>query len=194
LQAQTGLPAATPGPSGGGGLPSSLRSSPGQPGGQAPRPARRCVKVKRTCVPRAGHVACLPCPITRVIRPAPVRPPPWAPLRSALTEPSSVNLGRARLCRCARCTSGAHRPPPDLVPRTTLVAVRAPPPAFPHHRPEGRAEEEGAAAPPPPRLLLRVAAFCIGRDGSRLRRGQLKGKGSRRRLRVVENSRRGLGL
>ena len=34
---------------------------------------------------RAVHAPCVPCPIKRFIRLAPVRPPPRAPLRSALT-------------------------------------------------------------------------------------------------------------
>jgi len=85
-----------PAPSGGGGLPSSLRSSPGQPGEQAPRPARRSAEVKRACVARAGHVACLPCPIKLFYPTCPCPAPSLGSASLRLDITSYVHLGRAR--------------------------------------------------------------------------------------------------
>jgi hypothetical protein len=85
-----------PAPSGGGGLPSSLRSSPGQPGEQAPRPARRSAEVKRPCVARAGHVACLPCPIKLFYPTCPCPAPSLGSASLRLDITSYVNLGRAQ--------------------------------------------------------------------------------------------------
>ena len=69
----------------GAGLPSQERrhrASRASKGRARPCAAR---SKTRSSEARAGHVPCVPCPIKRFIRPGPGRPPPGAPLRSALS-------------------------------------------------------------------------------------------------------------
>ena len=91
------LPAAPPGPSGGGGRPAGARRRhrASRAGKGRARPA---VRGGDTRSGRAGRSRPLRVLSDKelLIRPCPGRPPPGAPLRSALTERHSVNLGRAR--------------------------------------------------------------------------------------------------
>ncbi len=100
-----GLLSRPPTPSVGGGLPSSLRSSPGQPGEQGPRPSAPPRVLPLRSRPRtsaAVHAPCLPYPKKLIYPTCPCPAPSSGSASLHLDITSYVNLGWARLCQCER--------------------------------------------------------------------------------------------
>lgn len=169
------------------GPPSSLCSSPGQPGEQASRPSLRAVMLNEICAPRAVHAACLPSPIRRdLIRPFPVGPLLGLPsLRSSRLDITTyVHLGGALPCHSGGRASGGTPPPPNVVLiRTDALRERL---------------QEGAAlrAAPLPHGQLRIATlWVIGTrrlvpSSLRDRDGRAKRPGRGGRLRDARSTRR----
>jgi hypothetical protein len=180
------VPAAPPGPSGGGGRPAGARRRhrASRAGKGRARPAMRGGETRTCRVGRSRPLRALS-DKELLIRPCPGRPPPWAPLRSALTERHSVNLGRAAPRRHDALYLRRKAPASGPRARSTSVAMRRLAPAGPSAPLKGGSPERRRRGPRCARAAPEGGSGAVAASAAPQRSGEHHG-----RVRQLRGSRR----